>query len=640
MVLNNTWKMIHFIILVSAFLITPNNLLKTTTGLEIVEGYTFTDYEQIEKTPKTSTDKLQNYNQTVSWENSQIILNKTMSFNVSTRLLINNTTVEFVPENTSSHITLSIESESQLEIYNSKLFLNTTLTNGKGFIRFQGGSVIISNSTFTCLGLNSENPTLFARNSQISIFNSTFNSGYAGFHFEDSTDIKISSCVFQNITQYACRGRDSSDILISKCTIKNMDKFGLILQNCIQISVNNSSFSQCSETCLQIYGGYYFDTYDIWIEENTFKDSGFGLWILGKNVTIGNNSFLNLRNSGSYVGGRNYLIKDNFFSELAIGISTPSFSATPHINETGYQWCETSISNITIKNNFLSNLYQYGIWLNNFEFETLFRIDNNSISNIGSSALAFTGNLGGKSSTNRSWVTNNLIINSTGYGILGSFTVAAPFGPSYRAHFQYTSFVKNALINCSLGYTSFESNNYFLDDIRWDDGLFGNYWDNFNGSDEEKNQIGDSFYVISAEHRQVDHAPLLSLYIIDQQTEIGSTHPVDLVRTRAELRANNTFSWIILADDDTDISVLMDGLPYTFEEVGFNVTVSFEALKVGKHNFTLIIQSGSQTYRDLVWVEIFADESSGLTDVLLLIGILGFGVAIIVVIVIEFIKRK
>ena len=591
-------------------------------------------------TPKTSkpikdirNTQLQ-FNHSVSWKNSYILLNDTLRLNASTHLFINNCVVEFSSEVARSSIYLTIGNESLLEIRNSTLFLNEKST-GYSYILFEGGKVVILDSSFIGMGFSDPYPGVFIKNSQAFIQNTTFDSGFTGLHFENSNEAILINCRFRNMPGNGVVATGSNNIRVENCFFENIDGIGLNIDTGFNISVNNSDFEYIDGLCIQIQGLYYFDVYDIWLENSTFRDSEYGMAVIGQNISIIENSFLNLMFSGSYVGGKDILIENNTFSGLLTGVTTPPSSNIPYEGE---EWLAPSISNAIIRKNSFSEIEQYGIAIDNYEYATLFRIEQNYFYNIGFSALAFTGNLGGENSNNRSWVIGNVINNSAGYGIYGSY--CSGFIHSYLAHFQFTSFVRNAFINCSLGYTSFESDHYFLDDVRWDNGLFGNYWDMYSGNDEDQNQIGDSSYVVSTEYAEVDNAPLLSLMFIKYQTRTGSNHPVDLVRTKAELEVNNTLNWVILKEENSNISVFLDGTTFVFDEVDRNVSVSLKSLRVGEHNFTLVIQSGNHLYRDLVWVEILADESDRLTDILVLVGVFGFCIALIVVAILGVIKSK
>jgi hypothetical protein len=572
--------------------------------------------------------------------------------------LIINSSVEFSPINDNVDVRLIIGSDSHLEIYNSSFCLNTS-TNGKGSIFFNGGTLIVLNSTFVSLGIDSINPALVIKESQISIINSTFKLGCSGVGFEDSSNVEITNCAFQNISTCGIRGSYSTKISIYESTFENINNTGLFLDTCNNISIIGSQFRQCTIICLHIEGSKheyycqhdypcynYYDAFDVYLEGNIFQDSGLGTQLIGNNISIIKNSFLNLSVSGSFVGGRNILIQDNLYHKLLRGITTPSHKLISHVHSESEEWFLSSISNVTIQRNHFDDIKQYGVWIDNYDYVTLFRIIQNTFTNIGSSsggaALAFTGNIGGESSANRSWVIGNVINNSAGYGVFGSFCMGYEL-PSYMAHFKYISFVRNAFINCSLGYTWFEPEFYFLEDIRWDDSLFGNYWDGYcitNPKDEDYNQIGDLFFNISTKYAQVDKAPLLSLDFVNQEIDIGSTHPLDLELSKAELKVNETINWTILAEEEADISVWLDDKQCSFEKINTNVSVSLKILRVGLHNFTLVIQENDQIYRDLVWVRVLGNESHIINELLLPVGITGLIIGVVIFIFLIVKNRK
>jgi hypothetical protein len=43
----------------------------------------------------------------------------------------------------------------------------------------------------------------------------------------------------------------------------------------------------------------------------------------------------------------------------------------------------------------------------------------------------------------------------------------------------------------------------------WDDGVSGNYWSNYNGTDANQDRIGDTPYIIDINN--VDHYPLMNV---------------------------------------------------------------------------------------------------------------------------------
>ncbi|MHA2246836.1 MAG: hypothetical protein ACXADY_17965, partial [Candidatus Hodarchaeales archaeon] len=459
------------------------------------------------------------YNENISWIDSTIILSESISFNSSSNLLIENCTIILTPPSASSHIKVIIGETSRLNISNSILYVAKS-TGGAASLEFYGNELYIVNSSFIGLGENDYNPGFYILNSQISIIiNSNFLSGFDGLIFSHSQNIEIIDCLFQDfvsVTGYggiAIYGYNSDGINVTGCTINNT-QVGISLQNCRRISVQESIFEQGNFGLYINPNSQYSEINDVWIENNTFKDSNFGIMAIGEEIYILNNFFTNLSFTGVNIAGRDIFISFNTFQLLRRGIT----SITSLVSPNNFSPI-ASVSNIEIKGNIFDQITAVGILIQNYDFPTIFYITENNFTQneIG---ITFQGNLGGISSTERSWVTGNIFNNISEYAIQG-------ISYEFLAHFQYTSFVGNAFINSS-NPTLFQTNYYYMDDIRWDDGFIGNYWEIFltDSIDEDSNQIGDNFYSISADHGQLDRAPLLSLDFI-RKSQFCSTHPSD-----------------------------------------------------------------------------------------------------------------
>ncbi|MFX1283213.1 MAG: hypothetical protein ACFFB5_06135 [Promethearchaeota archaeon] len=585
-----------------------------------------------------TNDKMQmknTYYENISWVDSTIIINESTSFNSFSNLFIENSTIILSPRNPSDHIKVIIGESSLFNISNSILLVDGS-TGGGGSLEFYGDTLSIINSSFIGLGSNDYLPGFYVINSQISITDSEFLLGYIGITFQDSQDVAIVNCSFRDITGIegyggiGILGHNSVRVVVSGCTF-NTTNFGLYLQNCRHISVIKSTFTQCGSFAMYLLPYfYYYDVFDVRIENNTVTDSNFGVLVIGSEINIVKNSFKDLSQTGVYIAGRGINVSFNIFERLSRGVVSLESLGNPAGD------LLSSISNTRIQRNLFENITLTGILLQNYDFPTIFYIIENNFTHndIG---LRFRGNLGGADSTQRSWVVGNIFDNMTKYAIQG-------ISLDYLAHFQYTSFVGNVFVNSPNQYTSFQSKYYYMDDVRWDDGFLGNYWESFlNNSqclDEDNNRIGDNSYILSVDHGQLDRAPLLSLDFFRKNSFLCSTHPVDLVRTKSELkRENNTLYWSIQGENGSYVVVLLNGIQITAEQNGSDVIVSLKSLEIGLYNLSLVIRHGSRLYRDLVWVRILKDENNFVTDILIPFGTLMFLIAIGIVIIFH-IKRR
>jgi hypothetical protein len=62
-------------------------------------------------------------------------------------------------------------------------------------------------------------------------------------------------------------------------------------------------------------------------------------------------------------------------------------------------------------------------------------------------------------------------------------------------------------------------NNYTQVDVSgatafWDNGSEGNYWSDYNGTDNNQDEIGDTPYII--DENNTDHYPLMAQYVIPE----------------------------------------------------------------------------------------------------------------------------
>jgi hypothetical protein len=57
----------------------------------------------------------------------------------------------------------------------------------------------------------------------------------------------------------------------------------------------------------------------------------------------------------------------------------------------------------------------------------------------------------------------------------------------------------------------------------WDNGDEGNYWSNYNGTDNDSNEIGDTPYIIDQNNQ--DNYPVINLILSDSPPKNGPSNP-------------------------------------------------------------------------------------------------------------------
>jgi parallel beta-helix repeat protein len=146
-----------------------------------------------------------------------------------------------------------------------------------------------------------------------------------------------------------------------------------------------------------------------------------------------------------------------------------------------------------IENNILTDNQIDGVFITGYSH----RVSSNLIKNNSQGInLAFIG--GGCNCT----ISNNTILSNSQSGI----TMA--FSGDYRIfHNNFINNTRNVSAVTAGGF--------------WDNGVEGNYWDNYNGSDSDHDGIGDSWLVIDQDN--TDHYPLMGMFYSFEVTLIH--HP-------------------------------------------------------------------------------------------------------------------
>lgn len=202
-------------------------------------------------------------------------------------------------------------------------------------------------------------------------------------------------------------------------------------------------------------------------------------------------------------------ISSNMLSDLEYGIQIKT-----HANH-----------NFISENNIINCSYA-GIDLDNYACNN--KLLNNTITN--SEVGIDISNWSINNSISRNHLTANLVglhfwyadMNKIFQNNLVSNHVGAAFLYSQNSRFYHNTLNNTQQVNISSDYIN-----------DWDDGLEGNYWKNYNGSDTDKNGIGDSLYAIDANN--TDNHPLMGIFYsfnisLDKYVNVISNSTIEVFR--------------------------------------------------------------------------------------------------------------
>ena len=146
-------------------------------------------------------------------------------------------------------------------------------------------------------------------------------------------------------------------------------------------------------------------------------------------------------------------------------------------------------------------------------------------------------------------ISDNSIVNNGGAGLWY-------FGSSHNnmlsnnvADNQISMYFELQCRNNTIYHNNFVNNELqFFPDIdsvnSWDNGVEGNYWSNYNGTDDDGNGIGDTQYVIDENNQ--DNYPLITEYIIPEFPSPTSTPEPDPFPTTLVVASIATIAVIVI----------------------------------------------------------------------------------------------
>jgi len=287
----------------------------------------------------------------------------------------------------------------------------------------------------------------------------------------------------------------SSNGLINNNTITSMT-LGIQLSACNNSSITQNNIDNCAHALDLPYSS------DIVVSKNRIVSDPLGISLPTSstiNITISENSFFGDSSIGGYgiIGlscSRVNVLK-NYFTSEACGVQF--FSG--YNNTVSFNNMTKNRQAALLALNSAYNIVSYNFMVNNSEGLAIQTSSNNNriFRNIIDGNKDY-GVFIGWSSSNNTVFENNLTRNLYGIFLNGSRT---------------NVFVHNNIANNNQSAVTYDSFN-----DTWDTGFDGNYWSDYNGTDNDQDGIGDTSYVVNTNN--TDHFPLMTPYPIPEYPSI------------------------------------------------------------------------------------------------------------------------
>jgi len=359
---------------------------------------------------------------------------------------------------------------------------------------------------------------------------------------------------YQNITSaltyasagykiFVYNGTYYEHLIISKSVaLIGQDKNGTIIdgnktENVIKITANNvnisdftiqNSGSTSGESGIYIYisssntishniikdnykGIYLYDSTHNILTNNSITNNYHGISLSASNTnTISENTILSNSKSGIYISdssnatiSNNNILKNDEFGVAFIASSNSNFTSNDiSLNNKYGIYLFSSASNIFSSNNISSN-QESGIWLSqstkNLLAHNIFSNDKFGIYVTNSTYNIFTKN---SIYTN---IQHGIRLDYSFNNTISGNDISKNWIRGVLLYYSSNNTIfHNNFINNTVSLTNINSTNYL------DNGIEGNYWSNYNGTDEDHDGIGDSPYVIDANNQ--DKYPLMGTF--------------------------------------------------------------------------------------------------------------------------------
>ncbi|MFX1593874.1 MAG: nitrous oxide reductase family maturation protein NosD, partial [Promethearchaeota archaeon] len=419
-------------------------------------------------------------------------------------ILIENSIVYFRIENCTLYNAGILDSGIELNnVDNSQLIDNNCSFNRRGIYLYNSNNHTISGNMIN----NNEEYGIWIRDgNNINIFGNNMNDNRLGILLSG-----VNHSISGNIMNGCGLGVSAASLIEDLCSYdidttnlvnekplyyySNEENLGvsdfmnagqILLVNCTNSIISNLDFSFCSNGIAL----YYCSTNKITGNTGDNQITGIMLFYSYNNIVSEN-----IENSNDYYG-----------IYIAGGYNNSVIGNTANSNER-YGIYLVGSNNNTLSGNSVSSNYDDGIYLDRSDYNSisgntansnmvgirLGESNNNSIS--GNTANSNVGGIYLEHGCNNNTITQNMIKGNSGIGL--TIEAGTMFFESSENSMFLNCFIDNGMNAYDEG-----ANNY------WDNGIKGNYWDDYNNTDSDGDGIGDVPYNITGPGGSQDRFPL------------------------------------------------------------------------------------------------------------------------------------